>query len=37
MESIKSDKIERVLNIYTKLMNGYFINKAEESANYGVN
>lgn len=37
MESIKSDKIERVLSIYTKLMNGYLINKAEESANYGVN
>lgn len=37
MGSIKSDKIERVLSIYTKLMNGYLINKAEESANYGVN
>lgn len=37
MENIKSDKIERVLGIYTKLMNGYLVNKAEESANYGVN
>lgn len=37
MENIKSDKIERVLGIYTKLMNGYPVNKAEESVNYGVN
>lgn len=37
MENIKSDKIERVLGIYTKLMNGYLVNKTEESANYGVN
>ncbi len=37
MENIKSDKIERVLGIYTKLMNGYLVSKAEESANYGVN
>lgn len=37
MENIKSDKIERVLAIYTKLMNGYLINKAEEAVNYGVN
>lgn len=37
MENIKSDKIERVLGIYTRLMNGYLVNKAEESANYGVN
>lgn len=37
MESIKSDKIERVLGIYTKLMNGYLISKTEEATNYGVN
>ncbi|WP_104803269.1 helix-turn-helix transcriptional regulator [Blautia marasmi] len=37
METIKRDKIERVLGIYTKLLNGYLINKSEESANYGVN
>lgn len=37
MENIKSDKIERVLGIYTKLMNSYLVNKAEEAVNYGVN
>lgn len=37
MENIKSDKIERVLAIYTKLMNGYLVNKAEEAVNYRVN
>lgn len=37
MENIKSDKIERVLGIYTKLMNGYLVYKAEEAINYGVN
>ena len=37
MENIKKDNIERVLGIYTKIMNGYLTNKAEESANYGVN
>lgn len=37
MENIKSDKIERVLAIYTKLMNGYLVSKAEESVNYCVN
>lgn len=37
MENIKSDKIERVLGIYTRLMNGYLVNKTEESVNYGVN
>lgn len=37
MENIKSDKIERVLGIYTKLMNGYIVSKAEEAVNYGVN
>lgn len=37
MENIKRDKIERVLGIYTKLINGYLVSKTEESANYGVN
>ena len=31
------DKVERVLKIYTKLMNGYLINKEEEAQNFGVN
>ena len=35
MES--TDKIERVLGIYTKLMNGCLINKAEQAVIYGVN
>ena len=37
MENIKSDKVERVLGIYTKFMNGYLVSKSEESVNYGVN
>lgn len=37
MEELKGDKIARVLGIYTKLMNGYLVNKAEEAQNYGVN
>lgn len=37
MENIKIDKIERVLGLYTKLLNGYVINKSAESINYGVN
>lgn len=37
METLNKNKIERVLSIYTKLMNGYLINKAEEANNYGVN
>lgn len=37
MDEIRTDKIERVLGIYTKLMNGYLITKAEEATNYGVN
>ena len=32
-----TDKIERVLGIYTKLINGSIVIKAEEAANYGVN
>ena len=35
MES--TDKVERTLGIYTKLMNGALINKATEATNYGVN
>lgn len=34
---LKSDKIARILGIYTKLTNGCLINKAEEAQNYGVN
>lgn len=37
MENIKCDKIERVLGIYTKLMNSNIVSKAEEAVNYGVN
>lgn len=33
----KRDKIERVLSIYTKLLNGYVVNKANEAYDYGVN
>ena len=32
-----TDKIERVLGIYTRLINGAIVNKAEEATNYGVN
>lgn len=37
MDSIKNDKIDRVLGIYTKLINGYLVNKAEEAINFNVN
>ena len=37
MDEIKGNKIERVLGIYTKLMEGDIVNKAEEAKNYGVN
>lgn len=33
----KGDKIERVLAIYTKLIDGHVINKMEEAVYYGVN
>jgi predicted DNA-binding transcriptional regulator YafY len=36
-ESCKNDKIERILGIYTKLMNGMLVNKKEEADRYGVN
>ena len=32
----RENKIERVLGIYSKLMNGYAVNKAEEAQSYGV-
>lgn len=37
MDELKNYKIERVLGIYTKLMTGCLVNKAEEAQNYGVN
>ena len=37
MENEGKDKLGRVLSIYTKLLNGYVINKAEEAQNYKVN
>lgn len=33
----KGDKIRRVLEIYARLLNGQYINKAEEANRYGVN
>lgn len=37
MEDLKSDKTARILGLYTKLINGQVINKAEEAQNSGVN
>lgn len=37
IEKEGTDKIERVLGIYTKLINGAVVNKATEAINYGVN
>lgn len=37
MEEYKNGKIERVLGIYTKPLNGYIVNKAAEANEYGVN
>lgn len=37
MENVKGDKIARILDLYTKLMNGYLVYKSEEAENYGVN
>lgn len=34
---MNTDKVERVLGIYTKLLNGAIVNKASEAMNYGVN
>lgn len=36
-EEMKGDQIGRVLQIYSKLSEGYVVNKAEEAARYGVN
>lgn len=33
----EKDKVGRILTIYSKLMNGYLINKAEEAIRFGVN
>ena len=37
MEMLQKDKIGRVLQIYTKLMNGELVQKEDEAAIYGVN
>ncbi len=37
MKAEEKDKVARVLSIYTKLMNGYLVNKSEEAAAFGVN
>ncbi|MCR4746236.1 MAG: WYL domain-containing protein [Lachnospiraceae bacterium] len=37
MEESKHDKTLRILGIYSKLISGYVVNKAEEAVNYGVN
>ena len=36
-EKREKDKVGRILNIYSKLMNGYVVNKSEEAVNFGVN
>ena len=36
MNDLKLDKTLRILGIYSKLINGYVVNKADEAANYGV-
>lgn len=37
MDITKQDKIDRVLGIYTRLINGYVVKKAELAVEYGVN
>ena len=37
MEKESIDKIERVLSIYTKLINGAVVSKSEEANRFGVN
>lgn len=37
MDEVKGDQISRILQIYTKLSEGYVVNKAEEAERYGVN
>ncbi|MBQ8328240.1 MAG: hypothetical protein IJX83_01275 [Lachnospiraceae bacterium] len=36
-EEMKGDQTGRVLQIYSKLSEGYVVNKAEEATRYGVN
>lgn len=36
-DEIKGNQISRVLKIYSKLSDGYVVNKAEEAKLYGVN
>ena len=36
-DDIRGDQIARVLQIYSKLLDGYVVNKAEEATRYGVN
>lgn len=36
MKDIKTNQSKRILGIYTKLINGGIVNKAEEANNYGV-
>ena len=36
-EEIKNDKIQRILGIYTKIMNGEIVKKEEEVRRYNVN
>ena len=36
-ENVGANKIERVLGIYTKLINGSIVSKSEEAINYNVN
>lgn len=36
MDSDKGNKVERALGIYTKLLNGYTVNKIQEAQDYGV-
>lgn len=38
MESVeKQDKLKRILSIYTRLINGYAVQKSEETVRFGVN
>ena len=37
MDELKGSKTERVLVLYTKLLNGQVVNKAQEALTYGVN
>lgn len=37
VKEIGNDKMERILGIYTKLINGYLVNKAQEAQRYRVN